>query len=34
MLLKVSKIVLMNLAVEENLTGVSLPIDKGLARFL
>ena len=34
MLLKLSKMLLMNLAEEENLTGVSLLIDTGFARFL
>ena len=34
MLLKLSKMLLMNLAEKENLTGVSLVIDTGFARFL
>ena len=33
-LLKLSKMLLMNLTEEENLTGVSLLIDTGFARFL
>ena len=34
MSLKLSKILLMNLTEEENLTGVSLIIDTGFARFM
>ena len=33
-LLKLSKMLLMNLTEEENLTGVSLLMDTGFARFL
>ena len=34
MLLNLSKMLLMNLTEEENLTGVSLRIDIGFAKFL
>ena len=34
MLLKLSKMLLMNLTEEENLTGNSLRVDTGFARFL
>ena len=34
MLLKLSKVLLMNLTEKENLTGVRLLIDTGFARFL
>ena len=34
MLLKLSKVLLMNLTEKESLTGISLQIDAGFARFL